>query len=130
MKLNTNYCYSRQKICFKNTNGGLLLEKGENENEFIAHRIQIKLGVSSIKYDESKEIKNKVDSQLENFEKCFIGAGKKISKCVNYLVTTRGIELPAKEFFEKYSWEIFGQKELAQIWPDSIKALRKPFKTF
>ena len=49
-------------------------------------------------------------------------------KCVNYLVTTRGVELPAKEFFEEYSWEILGQKEFAQRWPDSIKALRKPFK--
>ena len=63
--------------------GGHLLEKGENENEFIAQRIQIKLGFSSIKYDEVKEIKNKYDSQLENFEKCLIGAGKKISKCSN-----------------------------------------------
>ncbi len=35
-------------------------EKAENENDFIAHIIQIK-------YDEEKEIKNKFDSQLEIF---------------------------------------------------------------
>jgi len=40
-----------------------------------------------------------------------------------YLVTTLDLELPAKEYFEQCSWKNFGQKELAKIWSDSIKAL-------
>jgi hypothetical protein len=47
--------------------------------------MQIKLGISSIKY-----VKHLVK---HNSKKCFIRADNKISSCVNYLVTTSGVEL-------------------------------------
>jgi len=106
---------------------GLLLEK-DNENDFIAHRIKIKLGVSCIKIEEAEKITTKVNTQLQNFKECFANANKTISKCVNYLVTTRGLDQSAKDHFENSEWEIVGRKELDQIWPDSIKALGKPYR--
>jgi hypothetical protein len=106
----------------------LLLKKDENENAFIAHRIQIKLGVSCIKIEDAKKFTSIVDSQLKNFKECFTNANKTISNCVNYLVTTRGMDQSAKDHFQQCEWQIVGKKELDQIWPDSIKALGKPYK--
>ena len=81
----------------------LLLEK-DNENDFIAHKIKIKLGISCIKIEEAEKTTTKVNTQLQNFKECLANANK-ISE-----------------------WEIVGRKELDQIWPDSIKALGKPYR--
>ena len=120
-------CYENNKDVFGMD--GLLLEEDQlNGNELIAHRIQIKLGSSCIRDEDANKIIDKVNSQQKNFEKCFQAGNKKMSRCVNYLVTTRGIQISANKLFNENGWKIVGKKELEQIWPDSIKALGKPYK--
>ena len=112
------------KECFEKRQGcridGLSIEKDlYNENSLIAHRIQIKLDSSYIKDNEATRIIFQVKSQKKNFLKCFEATNKKISKCINYLVTTRGLDSSA----------MLGKTELCnKIWPECIKALGKPYK--
>ncbi len=107
---------------------GLLLERDSStDNGLIAHRIQIKLGTSSLDEEEALKIISKVNSHKRNFEACFTAANKTVTNHFNYLVTTRGFEKNALECFNKSDWIVVDKKNLKQIWPENVKALGKPF---
>jgi hypothetical protein len=59
---------------------------------FVAHRVQIKLGVSKINQQKAREICEKFKTMNKIFEESFEKAGRKLNKQYKYLVTTRYIE--------------------------------------
>ena len=100
---------------------GVFLQPTEN-NAFILHRIQLKMGVKVIKVEEARSIIEKInrDGLLEIYK----SKGYNIAKEVKYLATTKEMMPDAKEELEKSGIKIFNARDLRdKVWPKPVKDL-------
>lgn len=89
------------------------------------HRIQLKIGTSTIDENEAKSILHRFDSMTETTRRAYttIDMGEYIER--RYLATTRGLHPNAVEAFKTSGVTVLDRKFLSDnVWPDEVKELR------
>lgn len=117
----------------------VLVPSEEFNHKSVAHRIQLKLGVSNILCNDEKDkdkqgpdTAEEIWTRFSSRENLALDAYKRstipVSKCTYYLATTRNITPAARKYLEGHNVTVLDKKFLSEhVWTDEIKQLGSPF---
>jgi hypothetical protein len=116
------------------------------ETDGTVHRVQLKLGTSTIQLDEDPKVSrdsfasiaNNFRTKMDLARAAYARAGLSLNNCRHYLLTTRNFRPTDGDMFERgfdgsatdKAFVLIGNKTLKEfnVWPDQAKDLGKPFK--